>query len=104
MVWWSLPLSHGGPSQKAAQHLARGCAFQAHRRTAAPPTGQAEPSSLAPADPSPSAGVCGHLSVLLLKHAAPRPLRVARSPVWVCWEELDVHQIAPQEPREGTGP
>lgn len=80
--------SHGGPSQKAAQHPARGCAFQAHRRTAAPPTAQAEPPSLALADPSPTAGVCGHLSVLLLKHAAPRPLRVTRSPIWVCWGNL----------------
>ena len=34
--------------------------------------------------------LCLKLYYLLLKHAAPRPLRVARSPIWVCWGKLHV--------------
>lgn len=100
MVWWSPPLSQGGSlrRQPSARHeggpsrpmggLPRGPwedDHTAHRPGRASLTGPCRCIS--------NSGVRGHLSVLLLKQAAPRPLRVTRSPTWVCWEELHVGRV-----------
>lgn len=47
MVWWSLPLSHGGPSPEGSPAPGTRVCFPGPGRTA-PPTGQAEPSSFSP--------------------------------------------------------
>ena len=94
VVWWFPPLSWGGPlrRQPSARHEGvpprpmggrpggpREDGHTAHRPGRASLTGSHGCIS--------NSGVCGHLSVLLFKQAAPRPLWVTRSPTW---EQLHV--------------